>query len=155
MKLKSWLAISRLALVCACTSLMPVLFFGIVMVKVQIPKGILSMSIIGTMIGFCVSIFTIIYISGKLDMLRSYFGIRDLNLVARLSPGELEDLCLKRLRELATQLQEVQAQLVPPYGNPFLVARAQLKAVHVFFTEQGFIPDTPWERFFPKPETQK
>lgn len=88
------------------------------------------------------------------DSLRLHLGVKNLQLVIKLSPSRFEDMCNKRLQTLATSLEEVQRQTLP-YDKSYLEAREIFSNAFDFFSDQGFIKAPDWRPFFSPTETRK
>lgn len=124
--------------------------------------GVRSPAVFAPMFAFFCILFYLLTIAGDtvsalsdfLHDVRYHLGVDNLLAIYRLSPSQLEDTCLKRLRVLATELEKIEKRTMP-LDDERSKARLKVEQAHAFFTEYGLIKDTPWQRFFSQPEKKK
>lgn len=94
-------------------------------------------------------------VSSNLAKLRLHLGVDDLRLYMELSPIQMEDLCLRRLKVLGNLWEEAQRNHPVPYARERTEAENAFRSVYYFFEKYKCIKRTKWDRFFAQSETQK
>jgi len=125
-----------------------------ILYKENVPEG----GFIITVVFFAVACFAGSmwgYYSEHTDLLQTSLGVDDLRLYVGLSPSQMEDLCLRRLKVLGSAWEEAQRNHPMPFAKERTEAERAFRGAYRRFEEHKCIKPTKWDRFFSEPETQK
>lgn len=157
MKIKSWDRDYRLSKFFLLISIAYIFiaFTWVVVIRQSEPSGSFAFSVFIDFFIFLVSFLVFTQRMTNLRNLRSWLNMDELRPIMNFSSSQLEQLCLQTLKDLAKELVEAEQKHSMPMAHERIIARDNLQKCYRFFREHDFIKPTPWERFFPQPETQK
>ena len=165
MSLKKWFKIRRLSGLFGFWSVVLFILVFVIMIIVSPPdpnQTEMSSSeaffiIVWAVLGSC-AIGCLMYYEDynrKIRKLQKHLNEDNLRLYFELSPSQMEDMCLRRLKVLGYVWDEAIKNYPKPFAKERAEAESAFRRAYWFFEENKCIKPTNWDPFFPQPKTQK